>query len=201
MLTILSCFDTMQKKGDTENEENKSRNVPITLLRAAGRQQIFPVLCCRVRRRGVQDRVQLEGRDQGTETAVRRHRSQLVRCTNYFKIVANFTTGDKQSSDVKTFKVTEQAPRNLYVGNMPNFRDMGGRTTYAGGKVKQGLIYRGAGSKFDYSSTPNADAQYALLQQFKLKTEINVADKTDNNLKLDGTEVKDCFMLLYELKC
>ena len=69
--------------------------------------------------------------------------------TNYFKIVANFTTGDKQSSDVKTFKVTEQAPRNLYVGNMPNCRDMGGRTTYAGGKVKQGLIYRTSGSKFD----------------------------------------------------
>ncbi len=114
--------------------------------------------------------------------------------TNYFKIVANFTTGDKQSSDVKTFKVTEQAPRNLYVGNMPNFRDMGGRTTYAGGKVKQGLIYRGAGSKFDYSSTPNADAQEVLLRQLRVKTEINVADKTDNNLSLSGTTVKDCFM-------
>jgi hypothetical protein len=63
--------------------------------------------------------------------------------TNYFKIVANFTSGDTQSSDVKAFKVTEQAPRNLYVGNMPNCRDMGGRTTYAGGKIKQGLIYRG----------------------------------------------------------
>ena len=114
--------------------------------------------------------------------------------TNYFKIVANFTTGDKQSSDVKTFKVTEQAPRNLYVGNMPNFRDMGGRTTYAGGKVKQGLIYRGAGSKFDYNSTPNADAQEVLLRQLRVKTEINVADKTDNNLSLSGTTVKDCFM-------
>ena len=130
---------------------------------------------------------------EGTkETSISFYNSFLG--TNYFKIVANFTTGDKQSSDVKTFKVTEQAPRNLYVGNMPNFRDMGGRTTYAGGKVKQGLIYRGAGSRFDYSSTPNADAQYALLQQFKLKTEINVADKTDNNLNLSGTQVKDCFM-------
>ena len=130
---------------------------------------------------------------EGTkETSISFYNSFLG--TNYFKIVANFTTGDKQSSDVKTFKVTEQAPRNLYVGNMPNFRDMGGRTTYAGGKVKKGLIYRGAGSRFDYSSTPNADAQYALLQQFKLKTEINVADKTDNNLNLSGTQVKDCFM-------
>ena len=114
--------------------------------------------------------------------------------TNYFKIVANFTTGDKQSSDVKTFKVTEQAPRNLYVGNMPNFRDMGGRTTYAGGKVKQGLIYRGAGNKFDYNSTPNADAQDVMLNQLRLKTEINVSNNTGNNISLSGNKVVDAFM-------
>ena len=114
--------------------------------------------------------------------------------TNYFKIVANFTTGDKQSSDVKTFKVTEQAPRNLYVGNMPNFRDMGGRTTYAGGKIKQGLIYRGAGNKFDYNSTPNADAQDVMLNQLRLKTEINVSNNTGNNISLSGNKVVDAFM-------
>lgn len=114
--------------------------------------------------------------------------------TNYFKIVANFTSGDRQSSDVKSFKVTEQAPRNLYVGNMPNFRDMGGRTTYAGGKIKQGLIYRGAGNNFDYSSTPNADAEKVLREQMRIKTEINVADGTGNNLALSGTKVEDCFM-------
>ena len=115
--------------------------------------------------------------------------------TNYFKIVANFTTGDKQSSDVKTFKVTEQAPRNLYVGNMPNFRDMGGRTTYAGGKVKQGLIYRGAGNNFDQRGTaPNADAEDVMLNQLRLKTEINVANGTGNNIKLSGNKVVDAFM-------
>ena len=115
--------------------------------------------------------------------------------TNYFKIVANFTTGDKQSSDVKIFKVTEQAPRNLYVGNMPNFRDMGGRTTYAGGKVKQGLIYRGAGNNFDQRGTaPNADAEDVMLNQLRLKTEINVANGTGNNIKLSGNKVVDAFM-------
>ena len=115
--------------------------------------------------------------------------------TNYFKIVANFTTGDKQSSDVKTFKVTEQAPRNLYVGNMPNFRDMGGRTTYAGGKVKQGLIYRGAGNNFDQRGTaPNADAQDIMLNQLRLKTEINVSNGTGNNINLSGNKIVDAFM-------
>ena len=114
--------------------------------------------------------------------------------TNYFKIVANFTTGDKQSSDVKTFKVTEQAPRNLYVGNMPNCRDMGGRTTYAGGKIKQGLIYRTSGSKFDNSTPSDAEARRILTEQLRVKTEINVADKTDNNVNLDNVKLENCYM-------
>ena len=114
--------------------------------------------------------------------------------TNYFKIIANFTSGDKQSSDVKTFKVTEQAPRNLYVGNMPNCRDMGGRTTYAGGKVKQGLIYRTSGSKFDNSTPSNDEAKDILINQLRVKTEINVANSTTNNVNLDGTKVENAYM-------
>ena len=114
--------------------------------------------------------------------------------TNYFKIVANFTTGDKQSSDVKTFKVTEQAPRNLYVGNMPNCRDMGGRTTYAGGKVKQGLIYRTSGSKFDNRTDSDAEAKDILTNTLRVKTEINVANSTTNNVNLSGTKVENAYM-------
>ena len=115
--------------------------------------------------------------------------------TNYFKVVAKFSDNSEQASDIKTFKVTEQAPRNLYVGNLPNFRDMGGRTTTAGGKIKQGLIYRGAGNNFDQKGTaPDNAAKDVLLKQLKVKTEINVADKTGNNLTLSGTTVKNCFM-------
>ena len=114
--------------------------------------------------------------------------------TNYFKITANFTSGDSQSSEVKTFKVTEQCPRSLYVGNMPNCRDMGGRTTYAGGKVKQGLIYRTSGSKFDTRTPSNDEAKNILLNQLKVKTEINVADKTDNNVNLTGVKLENCYM-------
>ena len=114
--------------------------------------------------------------------------------TNYFKIVANFTSGDRQSSDVKSFKVTEQAPRNLYVGNMPNCRDMGGRTTYAGGKVRQGLIYRTSGSKFDNRTDSNSAAKTVLLEQLRVKTEINVANSTTNNVNLTGTKVENAYM-------
>ena len=114
---------------------------------------------------------------------------------NYFKVIANFTDGTTEESEIGTFKVDEQAPRNLKVGNMPNCRDMGGRTTYAGGKIRQGMIYRTAGNKFDNRSDVNQECRDVLLKQLKVKTEINVANGTGNNVNLgNGVTVKDCFM-------
>ena len=113
---------------------------------------------------------------------------------NYFKVIANFKDDTIAESDINVFKVEEQAPRNLKVGNMPNCRDMGGRTTYAGGKIKQGLIYRTAGNRFDNSSQVDDECKRTLLEQLKVKTEINVANGTSNNVNLSGTTVKDCFM-------
>lgn len=115
--------------------------------------------------------------------------------TNYFKVVAKYSDSTEKASDIKTFKVTEQAPRSLLVGNMPNCRDMGGRTTYAGGKVKQGLIYRTSGSRFDNSTPSDQDAKDVLIKQLKVKTEINVANSTGNNVNLgNGVTVQNCYM-------
>ena len=113
---------------------------------------------------------------------------------NYFKVGASFSDGTTKESAVRIFKVVTQAPRNIYAGNMPNVRDMGGRTTIAGGKIKQGLIYRGAGNKFDKSTAVNDECKNILLQQLKIKTEINVSDGTGNNINLSGAQVKNCFM-------
>ena len=113
---------------------------------------------------------------------------------NYFKVIANFSDGTKEASEIKVFKVDAQAPRNLYAGNMPNVRDMGGRTTYAGGKIKQGLIYRGAGNKFDNRSSITDECKNILKSQLKIKTEINVANSTTNNVNLSGASVVDAFM-------
>ena len=113
---------------------------------------------------------------------------------NYFKVVANFSDGTKEASQIKVFKVDAQAPRNISAGNMPNVRDTGGRTTYAGGKIKQGLIYRGAGNKFDNSSSINTECKNVLTKQLKIKTEINVANSTGNNVNLSGTNIVNAYM-------
>ena len=113
---------------------------------------------------------------------------------NYFKVVANLDDGSTEESDVKVFKVDAQAPRNLYVGNMPNCRDMGGRVTYAGGKIKQGLIYRTAGNRFDNRSSIDDECIDVLTNQLKVKTEINVANGDSNNVNLPGVKLVNAYM-------
>ena len=127
-----------------------------------------------------------------TETSISFYNSFLG--DNYFKIIANYADGTKDESAIKVFKVDETCPRNLKVGNMPNCRDMGGRVTEAGGKIKQGLIYRTSGSKFDNSTPSDKEAKKVLLEQLKVKTEINVANSTSNNVGLTGTKVENCYM-------
>ncbi len=113
---------------------------------------------------------------------------------NYFKVIANLSDGSKEASEIKVFKVDAQAPRNISAGNMPNVRDMGGRVTYAGGKIKQGLIYRGAGNKFDNRSAVNDECKNVLTKQLKIKTEINVANGDSNNINLSGVKLVNAYM-------
>ena len=110
---------------------------------------------------------------------------------NYYKLVANFSDGQKESTAIRFFDVDTTYPRNLTIGGMTNCRDMGGRVLEDGGKMKQGLVYRTSGYKYDYSTTITEDGKKEMLQHLKVKTEVNVADGTSYNLKLSGTTVKD----------
>ncbi len=111
--------------------------------------------------------------------------------TNYFKLVANFSDGSKDETAIRTFEVDSTYPRNLTIGGMTNCRDMGGRVLEDGGKMKQGLIYRTSGYKYDYSTTITEDGKKEMLQHLKVKTEVNVADGSNYNLSLSGTTLKE----------
>ena len=125
----------------------------------------------------------------GTNKSVNLYNPYLGR--NYYKIVATFTDNSKDETSIRSFDVDTTAPRNLAIGGMTNCRDMGGRVLEDGGKMKQGLIYRTSGYKFDYSTTITEDGKKEMLEHLKVKTEVNVADGTSYNLKLTGTTVKD----------
>ncbi len=113
---------------------------------------------------------------------------------NYYKLVANFSDGQKESTEIRFFDVDTTYPRNLTIGGMTNCRDMGGRVLEDGGKMKQGLVYRTSGYQYDYSTVITEDGKKEMLQHLKVKTEVNVADGTKYNLKLSGTTVKDFLM-------
>ena len=51
--------------------------------------------------------------------------------------------GATYPSEVATFTTEDQAPRNLTVDGVTNVRDLGGWKTEDGGRVRQGLLYRG----------------------------------------------------------
>ena len=113
---------------------------------------------------------------------------------NYYKVIANFTDGTSEESAIHNFYVGSSYPRNLAIGGMTNCRDLGGRVLEDGGVMKQGLIYRTCGKKYDYSTTPTSAGETEMLQHLGFKTEINIADGTSYDLKLSGTTTLDLFM-------
>ena len=100
---------------------------------------------------------------------------------NYFKIVANFSDGTTDSSEIQSYKVEDIYPRNLKIDGMTNCRDMGGgRDLVDGGRIRQGLLYRTSSTsqwaygRGDVPDTITDAGKEVLFNQLGCKTEINV---------------------------
>ena len=100
---------------------------------------------------------------------------------NYFKIVANFSDGTTDSSEIQSYKVEDVYPRNLKIEGMTNCRDMGGgRDLVDGGRIRQGLLYRTSSTsqwaygRGDVPDTITDAGKEVLFNQLGCKTEINV---------------------------
>ena len=106
---------------------------------------------------------------------------------NYFQVIAKYSDGTTKASEIKKFKVVDNTVRNIKAGNLENVRDTGGRTTTAGGKIRQGLIFRTCGNKYDYSTQIDAEGKEVMLNYLGVKTEINVADNTTYNFNFGGS--------------
>ena len=84
--------------------------------------------------------------------------------------------GESITSDVAFFQTDAQAPRNLWVDGDTNVRDLGGWMTVDGGKVRQGLLYRGARLNENDSTEIliTEEGIRTLCDELGIKTEIDL---------------------------
>ena len=105
---------------------------------------------------------------------------------NYYQLIATFTDGTTDETPIRRFEVDSTYPRNLTISGMTNCRDIGGRETEDGGKIRQGLIFRTSGKNQNGSLTDATTEE--MVNHLGLKNEINLAgDSNSYNLKLAGT--------------
>lgn len=87
-----------------------------------------------------------------------------------------------KKSDIETFSIKTNAPRNLKVNGVTNVRDLGGYEILPNKYTKQGLIYRSA--RFNENESTDLliteEGINIMLNTLKVKTELDVR-KTANN--------------------
>ena len=108
--------------------------------------------------------------------------------TYYYQVNAIYSKATF-TSDISSFKTEDSIIRNIYVEGVENVRDIGGYHTEDGKKIKQGLIYRTAQFNYDHSdssaikSEPTSNGLNTLLNELKIKTDIDVREKSNKQGK------------------
>lgn len=115
---------------------------------------------------------------------------------NYFRINVTDPYGEVHRSKVYSLTVKDIFPRNLYVGSrMTNCRDTGGRIINTGGRIRQGLLYRTCGNGYNQDGKKIDDeGKDILINQLKVKTEINLHNNASYNFSLSNTQLYSTLM-------
>ena len=95
----------------------------------------------------------------------------LLLSTVYYWRVSGMVNGKKVVSDVYTFQTADTPPRWIRVPGAGNFRDIG-NWSVPGGRIKQGMIYRGCEMEFHHTITE--DGKRVLLDDLKIKTDLDL---------------------------
>ena len=102
----------------------------------------------------------------------------LLLATTYYWRVSGVVDGKKVVSDIYTFQTADTPPRWIRVPGAGNFRDMGGWSV-PGGKVKQGMVYRG--TRIDREPwKATEEGLNILLKDLKIKTELDLRGPKKN---------------------
>lgn len=87
----------------------------------------------------------------------------------YWKVEGRAADGSTAVSKENTFTTEDQAPRLLRFADVPNVRDLGGRKTLEGRRVKQGLVFRTAGMNSNAGREKIKDVTILLAKRPELK--------------------------------
>lgn len=123
---------------------------------------------------------------QYTASAERLRVSDLFTNTTYYWQVSDGT----RSSKIASF-TTGNTPRTIYVGGVSNTRDIGGKATEDGKRIRQGIVYRGA--KLDGIT---ASGKKAFLEKYGIKTDLDLR-KTEEATKTVSPAEKSVRYLQY----
>ena len=93
----------------------------------------------------------------------------------YYRVKANIEGGETEYSFVKTLETADALPRIVNVDGMTNCRDLGGKITASGAKIRQGLIYRTASLDDNQSGSIITDKGRETMRKYLgMKTEIDL---------------------------
>ena len=103
--------------------------------------------------------------------------------TYYWNVSLTDDEGTASTSKTGTFTTAAKAPRNLYVDSVTNVRDLGGWATEDGGRVRQGLLYRGArlNDNFKTDITVSSAGIKTLCTELGIKTEVDLRQTKEVN--------------------
>lgn len=91
----------------------------------------------------------------------------FVNYTYYWKVTAKYEAEEK-TSKIFTF-MTANTPRTIHMEGVSNTRDIGGKITASGKKVKQGMAFRGA-----YLDEIKPAGKVKFLETYGIKTDLDL---------------------------
>lgn len=94
--------------------------------------------------------------------------------TEYKYTISAYYGSKSFTSDYSSFKTSDKGPRNLYIDQVMNIRDLGGHG------IKQGLIYRSARYNETDGTSKLTEESKTSLNKLKLKTEVDLRRYGEN---------------------
>lgn len=115
-----------------------------------------------------------------TATSLRLGNLKIAQC--YYWCVSD----GKGISETASFQTEDVAPRLLKISGIPNARDLGGRKTLDGRRVRQGMIYRNAGLNDNASGDKPGKVRFTAQSKAYFVEDLGI--KTDLDLRSE----KEC---------